>query len=527
MAKLNARLLLETNGESLEFMNSSDYTQKYDFQQDIGFNDAFISMATFDPTNPFGTNKLADPRLICIHNPSDQVIEVRITYKGITAGSTDATGATDGEVSKLLRPNEYIVYPNAMAVNYTTTASAMNGTDLDLDDDITKTLSTTLYTYSNATLGADLEDTETTVTVSDADYFKVGDLIQVGINDTTATRIEIMRITKIASTTLTVERALNGTQKADKDAQTNATNGAVNGARIYFPHFNALDDYNTYTTPCTDLSGNLVVTNLFGYGRNATASLDGFCRGTIVLKFYKAGYQEFGISNITSRSKTGLTAGTTYYVKIGIDGATADEISITTDSSVDTFGGTNGFIQKLQEAIDALYYDASKNNFQKGATVSIVNGDIRVTSKQHLSTSAIALTAGTSGADTTTEIFAQAIGRIPASPEGARAARLPDSDIIKDGIERDNEAEFMYDDGYGNLNFGANSTLTGSGTIDYDTGALTLRNCPSFANYAITATGLSGLACGGNTNTTMLTEIQARSVNPKRRATVRIVAFDL
>ena len=54
MAKLNARLLLETNGESLEFMNSSDYTQKYDFQQDIGFNDAFISMATFDPTNPFG-----------------------------------------------------------------------------------------------------------------------------------------------------------------------------------------------------------------------------------------------------------------------------------------------------------------------------------------------------------------------------------------------------------------------------------------------------------------------------------------
>ena len=526
MAKLDTQLILKSNGETLEFKNSSTYSQKYDFQQEVSDTDNFITMAEFDPTTK-GQSTLSDPRFICIYNPSDQVIETRLIYEGITAGATDATGATDGNISKLLRPKEYIVFPNAMGINYTTTASATNGTDLALDDDTTKTLSATLYTDSTANLGAKVEDSDTSITVSDGSFFKTGDLIQIGINDTTATRIEIMRVTKTSGSTLHVERGLYGTSIADGDSQTNATNGAVSGANVHLPHFNALDDYNTYSTPCTDLSGNFEATNFFGYGRNSAASLDGFVRGSIVLKFYKAGYQEFGMSNITNSTKTGLTASTVYYVKIGIDGATADEISITTDSSVDTFGGTNGFIQKLQTAIDALYYDASKNNFQKGATVSIVNGDLRVTSKQHLSTSAIALTAGTSGSDTTTEIFAQAIGRIPASPEGARAARLPDSDIIKDGIERDNEAEFMYDDGYGNLNFGANSTLTGSGTIDYDTGALTLRNCPSFANYAITATGLSGLACGGNTSTTMLSEIQARSVNPKRRATVRIVAFDL
>ena len=37
---------------------------------------------------------------------------------------------------------------------------------------------------------------------------------------------------------LTVERALYGTSAADKDAQTNATSGAVNGAKVYFHLFN-------------------------------------------------------------------------------------------------------------------------------------------------------------------------------------------------------------------------------------------------------------------------------------------------
>jgi len=178
----------------------------------------------------------------------------------------------------------------------------------------------------------------------------------------------------------------------------------------------------------------------------------------------------------------------------------------------------------LQTAIDALFSDASKNNFQKGATVSIVNGDIRVTSKQHLSTSAIALTAGTSGSDTTTEIFAQAIGRLPAAPEGAVAAKLPDDNIVKDGISVPNSEAYLMDDGFGNLIAG--SLTQGSGTIDYDTGALTLTGCPSRADFVFSANGNSGLACGGNTQLNTLTSIRARSTSNKRKAKIQIIAFN-
>lgn len=41
----------------------------------------------------------------------------------------------------------------------------------------------------------------------------------------------------------------------------------------------------------------------------------------------------------------------------------------------------------------------------KRVFVSIIAGDIRFTSGQHMSSSAIALTAGTSGSDTTTEFL--------------------------------------------------------------------------------------------------------------------------
>ena len=68
-------------------------------------------------------------------------------------------------------------------------------------------------------MGANLEDSDTQVTVSDTDFFRVGDCIQVGINNTTATRIEILRVTEITNATvMKVDRALYGTSAADKDS---------------------------------------------------------------------------------------------------------------------------------------------------------------------------------------------------------------------------------------------------------------------------------------------------------------------
>ena len=521
MANLNTQLVLSANGKEFEFQNTNTYNEIFNIEQSVSESDSFVELIGFDPASGGGTsNVIENPQFICVYNSSNQPAEIQHIVQGITSGASDTTGATDGNIQMILRPKEYYVIPHSMLVNYNATTSAMNGSTVTLDN--TKPSDNMYAAVSAYVDGAGLasDATATTFDIDDnagspadtSGFFKVGDLIRI--------ENEILEITDISGVggtegTLNVKRGLFGSTAA-----THADN-----TQIRLPFFNNYDDYNTYSTSSTDVSGNFKSTNFFGKYRTVTANvLDGLCRGTVAIKFYQAGYQEFGMSGITSATKTGLTASTVYYVKIGIDGGTADEVSITTDSSVDTFGGANGFIAKLQTAIDALYYDASKNNFQKGATVSIVNGDLRVTSKQHLSTSAIALTAGTSGSDTTTEIFAQAIGRLPAAPEGAVAAKLPDDNIIKDGISVPNAEAYLMDDGFGNLIAG--SLAQGSGTIDYDTGSLTLTGCPNRADFVVSANGNSGLACGGNTSVNTLTSIKARSTSNKRKAKIQVIAFN-
>lgn len=521
MANLSTQLVLKANGKEFEFENSTTYNEIFNIEQSVSETDNFVRLVGFNPASGGSdTGILENPQFICVYNSSNQPAEIKHVIQGITAGASDTTGATDGSILMLLRPQEYYIIPHSMLINYTAVTSAMNGTTVAVDND---TPSSNMYGATGAFIDGSGLASGTTATSFDIDdnegspagtaqLFKVGDLIRI--------EDEIMEITGITDSggtedTLTVKRGLFGSTAA-----THADNTVIR-----LPFFNNYDDFNTYSTASTDVSGNYKSTNFFAkYRTEAADVLDGVCRGTVAIKFFEAGYQEFGLSGITSATKTGLTASTQYFVKIGIDGATADEISITTDSSVDTFGGANGFIAKLQTAIDALFSDASKNNFQKGATVSIVNGDIRVTSKQHLSTSAIALTAGTSGSDTTTEIFAQAIGRLPAAPEGAVVAKLPDDNIVKDGISVPNSEAYLMDDGYGNLIAG--SSTQGSGTIDYDSGAINLTGCPSRADFVFSAIGNSGLACGGNTNLNTLTIIGARSTSNKRKAKIQIIAFN-
>ena len=79
------------------------------------------------------------------------------------------------------------------------------------------------------------------------------------------------------------------------------------------------------------------------------------------------------------------------------------------------------------------------------------------------------------------------------------------------------------DDGYGNLN-SPNSAL-GIGTIDYDSGAITISNGLKYATFNISANVASALS-GEPKTTTILSSIKARSTNPKRNATISITAFN-
>ena len=533
MAKLTESLTIQTGtGESFNFNFAEDYTEVFNLRQKVDNSNSFITLLT--PSTTIGQSSIRNAKSIVIRNDGEVGTEVQFKVTDYAnnsnvddANSIDISGdgaSTTRYITTLLGAGEYMFLPNARWVSYEDDASAANakpttnGAYLTLTSDLEVDSGTTINDS-----GFEAADTE--LTVADSDYFRIGDLIQVGINDTTATRIEVMRVTAISTHTLTVERALHGTSAADKDSQTNATSGAVNGAKVYLPIFNTYGDYNDFSVVQTDASGRFGATNFFGYGRVADGTADGIVPGSVAGKFYEPGYQSFGLKGITASTNSGLSASTTYYLSVALNGGTTDKITFTTDANNTNFGGTNGVVQKLQNAINELYYNPAKNGFQDGASVGIVNGDIRITSHSRLSTSAVAITTNTDGTAGTDELFdgSNIIGRIPVSPAGAVSARLPDDTIInRDGVTVPNTGVFFYDDGHGNIKG------TATGTINYQTGAIDFVG-EANAQFAITANYDSAHG-GGNNSTTnaqnMIIEISARSCNSKINSTVEIVAFD-
>jgi hypothetical protein len=173
-------------------------------------------------------------------------------------------------------------------------------------------------------------------------------------------------------------------------------------------------------------------------------------------------------------------------------------------------------MQKIQDVFNTQFYTTSSNLFEKRVTISIVNGDIRFSSGSNLSTSAITL-GDSSGSDT--DIWG--VGRFPAvaNVEGAVSADVPDTTIIKDGITTFNNAQMAMDDGMGNI------TGIATGTIDYESSAITLANAPANAEMQITYAYDSALAGGADTNN-VLDSIFARSTSAYRNSRIQILAFN-
>ena len=287
---------------------------------------------------------------------------------------------------------------------------------------------------------------------------------------------------------------------------------------VRLPFFNAYADFDKYATAQTDNSGRYKAMNLLGFGRKGDAVADGFVAGSISGKFYTAGYQELGMSGISSSTESGLAASTAYAFDVACDGGSDHTLAFTTSTNT-KFGGSDGILRKIQDALNVQYYTTSSNLLDKKVTVGIVNGDIRFTSGQRLSTSAISITAPASG---TTPFgvgrFVMAVGAI----EAPVTALLP-NDVIYDNKTNQsspNVGVMFYDDGHGNI------SGTCNGTINYETGAINITGCPPNAHFVISATYGSALSGGSEFTATLgnsITAIAARSVNPKIDTTIDIV----
>ena len=182
------------------------------------------------------------------------------------------------------------------------------------------------------TMGSDAAHTILNLEDGHSKFFKVGDLIRI--------ENEICEVTAVgtgadlANSTCTIKRGLFGSTAAVH----------ADDVAIRLPFFNMVADFDKFSVSQTDKNGIFHAKNFFGYGRTGDAISDGVQAGSIGIKFYQAGYQEFGLSGITANTNTGLVASTAYAFDIATDGGSDYTLSFTTDSSNLNFGGRNGVL---------------------------------------------------------------------------------------------------------------------------------------------------------------------------------------
>jgi hypothetical protein len=513
--KLETALKIKTPHEQFDVSMTDDYTEVYRQKALVDNTDSFISLTTLSKTSP---SILKGSKAILIKNNSDVGVELQLQVNEFGNVSNFDTYSEGWHLNQYLAGGEFLLLPNQHIVGYNADASAGNAVTVDNQGgyDIHATLAVdSTADADSATASGIVGDASatrlylepyTSATNCTANLFYVGDLIR--IDD------EIMEVTAIgdksdlANNYLDVTRGLYGTS---------ATTGTADDEAVEFAFFNTQSDYDAFTYAQTNETGRFTSTNMFGQARNLTYN-NGVVKGSFSMKFYEAGYQELGLSGVTPSSNSGLSASTAYQFQVAVDGGSAYDVDITTDSADLTVGK---LVSLIQAQFDSAYYASSGNLKGKRLTVGIVSGDIRFTSGQRTRASAIALS-DSSGGDT--DLWGAGIIPAVADVETAIPAKLP-ADTIFDRVnyvESKNKSVFSYDNGKGNI-IGGEAT----GTINYTTGALDIIG-PEMAEFVVSFNHSSAFSGGVNDTASQqngIRAISARSLNSKVDAEVEIIGL--
>lgn len=509
MANFTTNLTVTTPNETVSATKSGTYDVALKVNAELDNNDSFINLISAGKT--IGQNTLRGCKALMIRNTGLVGVELQFKGEEWVDASPDTNGGESYQ-SMLIASGDFIYLPSLRQLNYeTATTSAANGQTLSNTSPALTMKKDSTANVDEATDDSMTDDAaHTTLNVEDGQskFFKVGDLIRMGT--------EICEITAVgtgadlANSTCTIKRGMYGSTAAVH----------ADGVAVEFAFFNTYADFDKYDRAQTDASGRFKATNFFGYGRSADDIASGLVAGSISGKFYSAGYQELGMSGITSSTESGLAASTAYGIDIACDGGSDHSLLFTTSTNT-KFGGSDGILRKIQDALDVQYYTTSSNLIDLKVTVGIVGGDIRFTSGQRMATSAISVTAPAS-ATTIFGVgrFVMAVGAI----EQAVPALLPDDELFdnKTNQASPNIGAMFYDDGHGNI------SGTCSGTINYETGAINLTGCPPNAMFVVSANygsahsgGELYSSTGGNT----ISVIRGRSVNSKVNSSVEIIGL--
>ena len=504
-----------------DYMKRSSGAYNVIFDKIIKVDNSNAGIDLVNYSRDIANDTMVAPKAILVENTGSVSCELLISTAEWTTDdavdSADAVSDATHYLSMLLPAGECVYLPNNRLIG--TSAAVGGGMGVEVDNAVPDSneyvdSAADVDHATSATMGSDATHTTLNLESGHSKYFKVGDLIRL--------ENEICEVTAVgtgadlANSTCTIIRGLFGSTAA-----THADDVAVR-----LPFFNMHHDFDdtsyngggngSATVVKTNLSGKFKAKNFFGYGRTADTVCDGIVPGSVALKFYNHGFQEFGLSGISPSTKSGLAASTTYTFALTISGGSSDDVAFTTDSSDLTFGN---IIPKIQSAINDKFTTGT-NLKNKKATIGIVNGDIRITDSSRLSTGAILMAAPSSGATPFGVGIVPAVGVL----EAAVAAKLPD-DVIYDPITyttSKNSAVFMTDNGKGGL-----SGAGGAGSINYETGEINFTAYPN-AEFVVSANTKAAHAGGVENSATTINGIvtlEARSCNQKVDTDIRVISL--
>ena len=338
--------------------------------------------------------KSAVPSAIEVTNTSVVPIIILSEYEGYSDEDTDAGRHT---IQTMLMPGE-TVYPTIRGIIPTANPlHVLDGTVVDF----TTTLGDTSNTFAdfesdsgdNAASGELNNTTDPVVFELDNGHekYRVGDYLRC--------ENEILRVEGTYDDNPTTSTVADNHIVVSRGHLGSTTASHSGTPDIMFPCTNELYDFDRALSGSSqlvqsDMRGRFKLSNFFGYGRtDATADNKtfGLIPGSIAFRFYSSAYQEImmgGTTNnipITSSTDSKLTASTAYAFNLTLDDSSATTISFTTDSSNTNFGGTNGVIRKIQDAIDTATRTTGGGLYGYSCSVSIVNSKLRFTSNSHLS----------------------------------------------------------------------------------------------------------------------------------------------
>ena len=533
MANLKNSVTLGYGANRLVKSWSKSYDEVRSMVKEVDSTDASHLVMTFDNTGATA-NSLTDCKTMVLCNEGKTALEVSLLASEITFAAPDTAGNATHYIKLYLAPGETYSFPNGRMAIYGQDTSICLGASSTTTPGATGTL----YADTGTTLATDLENSEDHIAVADGKYFKVGDYVQVGINATTATRREVMKVTAITDTAgdgdftpadLAVDRQKFGSSLADKDTQTNATSGAVSGAKVYWPYFNGHFNHDkalrgSSQLPITDQRGRWVAYNLQGVGRTNTAAIEGIVPGSFAARFYTKAYQDIAFANpVVPSDSSGLSANTTYQFDITVADSAETSVAFTTTSNV-TLGGAAGVVQTINNALDAAYKNSGHGLYGYKAVCSIVGGQLRFTDGTNMhahdgTNGSKILLADSTGSDT--DLWGAGIFPAVADVLAAFVPALNDATTTSatTGTTTSNDRAFMIDDGQGSLIYPANSA-TKVGKINYITGehSFFIPSLP-YASFEITVNANSGFS--GSLKSASVNHgnhihlVKARSINTK------------